>query len=261
MSQMKKYIAHNLYSMKVRKNDFTKDFSSEEIKAMDKDIKKQIKSGDCIECKNVTDIKKYLKKCKMKLIIATANKSKFAEIKKILEGVPFEIVCLAALDIHVQVQEDGTTFLENAIKKTEPISKMYPDDLVVGEDSGLEVNVLGDRPGIFSSRYAGEDGNDKKNNEKLLTELAAVPNAERQARFRCVLALVKNDELLHSCEGILEGIIADSAQGDNGFGYDPIFYLPERGKTTAQLSAEEKNKISHRGQAFRNLKEYLTRIC
>jgi len=193
----------------------------------------------------------------MRLIIATQNQGKLREIKKILEGLSISIISLAQLNRKFRIKEDGETFLENALKKTLPVSRAYPNDYVVGEDSGLEVEYLNLRPGIFSKRYSGKGATDSKNNRKILQELEGVKGKKRAANFRCCLVLVKNSQLIRVFEGKLKGIINEEIKGENGFGYDPIFFLPRRKKTTAQLSLDEKNQISHRAKAFRKLKRYL----
>jgi XTP/dITP diphosphohydrolase len=193
----------------------------------------------------------------MRLIIATRNKGKFREIKKILGGLSIKIISLNELNNRIKIKEDGRSFFENAFKKAEAVSRKYPFDYVVGEDSGLEVKYLGNRPGIQSRRYSGKNSTDLKNNLKLLKELEGIKKKERIARFSCVIALVKGSRLVKRFEGKLSGFINDKIVGRRGFGYDPIFYLPRYKKTIAQMPLKEKNKISHRAKAFTKLKKFL----
>ncbi|OQX85097.1 MAG: non-canonical purine NTP pyrophosphatase, RdgB/HAM1 family [Candidatus Omnitrophica bacterium 4484_70.2] len=193
----------------------------------------------------------------VRLIVATKNKNKFKEIKKIIKGVKIPVICWGELEGNIEIKEDGKSFFENALKKAQTVSKYYPQDLVVGEDSGLEVEALGNEPGIFSRRYSGKHSTDLKNNLKVLHNLAGKEGKERKACFRCVVVLVKGGKLIKKFEGKLRGFIYHKMVGKRGFGYDPIFYLPRYKKTVAQLSLREKNKISHRAQAFSKLKEYI----
>lgn len=195
----------------------------------------------------------------MKLIIATSNKHKFKEIKKILKGLPLKLLSLADLEERIRIVENGSSFFENALKKAQAVSKKYPDCLVLGEDSGLEVNFLDFRPGIYSKRYSGKNATDEKNNLKLLKELKDVKRNKRCARYRCAVAVVKNGKLVKKCEGRLCGYIYEKLAGDGGFGYDPLFFLPKYGKTVAQIPLSEKNKISHRACAFNKLRDYLVK--
>lgn len=194
----------------------------------------------------------------MRLIIATKNKGKLREIKKILQGVGIPIISLNQLDRKFNIKENGKTFRANAVKKAIAVSKVYPDDYVVGEDSGLEVQFLGGGPGVYSRRYSGKGSSDKKNNLKILRELQSVDRKNRRACFCCWASLFKNARLVKSFSGKLNGFISDKIRGTAGFGYDPVFYLPKYKKTAAQLPRNEKNKISHRAKAFSKLREYLT---
>ena len=194
----------------------------------------------------------------MRLIIATANKGKLKEIKKILKGIKIPIICLAQLDKKFHIKENGKTFLENAIKKTAPVSKHYGKDLVVGEDSGLEVNYLTGDPGIYSKRFSGKNSTDLKNNRKVLKLLEGVPKNGRRCAFRCVLVLMHKGKVIKSFQGRLSGYVNDRIIGKNGFGYDPVVYLPKYKKTVAQLPLTVKNSLSHRAQAFCKLRTYLT---
>jgi XTP/dITP diphosphohydrolase len=194
----------------------------------------------------------------MRLIVATSNKNKLKEIRQILSGLNLPIVCLADLRKKVRIVENAKTFAGNAAKKALPVSKLYPKDLVLGEDSGLAVDYLKGAPGVRSKRYASASGDQERNNVKLLKALAAVPASKRRCRFYCVLTVAQNGTLLQSFEGVLSGEVAGEPAGGNGFGYDPVFYLPQYKKTVAQLPLSLKNRISHRAKAFRQLKKYLT---
>lgn len=196
----------------------------------------------------------------MRLIIATKNKSKFKEIKAILKGINITLVSLTQLKKKISIRENGITFLENAFKKARLVSKVYKDDYVVGEDSGLVVDCLEGAPGVFSKRYSGSKATDIKNNRKLLGKLKDVRGKQRRAYFCCCLALAKNGRLIKKFEGKVTGLINYTPEGKGGFGYDPVFYLPRRRKTMAQLLPVEKNKISHRARAFFKLKKYLQKL-
>jgi len=193
----------------------------------------------------------------MRLIVATNNKDKFKEIKKILSSLKLEILYLKDLNRNFNIREDKKTFFENAFKKAKVISKIYKDDLVVGEDSGLIVDYIYPRPGVYSKRYAGKNVTYLENNLKLLKELEGVKFKDRSAKFICSVVLLKNAKLIKSFEGSVRGFISEKIMGNNGFGYDPIFYLPKFKKTFAELPLSLKNKISHRGKAFNLLKKYL----
>ncbi len=196
----------------------------------------------------------------MRLIVATKNKDKFKEIKKMLRGLRLQILSLDDLDRDVKIKEDGKTFFENALKKAMVVSKIFKEDLVVADDSGLEVEFLDNKPGVFSRRYAGENATYYENNLKLLKELEGVEKKKRKAAFKCVAVLVKNQKLIRKFEGQLKGFISEKMLGKKGFGYDPVFYLPKYKKTVAQVSLKEKNKISHRAKAFLALKKYLAKF-
>ena len=193
----------------------------------------------------------------MRLIIATKNKDKFREIKKILKGLEIELVYLGNFQKQIKIKEDGKSFSDNAFKKALTVSRKYKLDLVVGDDSGLEVPYLDNRPGIFSKRYAGKYADYYDNNIKLLGELDGVFKSKRLAKFCCAVALVRSGKLLKRFDGNMIGFINDKLSGKGGFGYDPLFYLPAYKKTVAQLPLKEKNKISHRAKAFGKLKKFL----
>ena len=195
----------------------------------------------------------------MRLIIATQNKGKLREIKGILKGIGIPIISLIELKKKFRIVENRKTFTENATKKAVSVSKAYRRDYVLGEDSGLVVNYLGGLPGVYSKRYAGKSGNSKKNNAKLLKKLYGVATSKRRAYFCCDLVLAKAGKVIKRFEGRLKGCVHTESKGTNGFGYDPVFYLPQYKKTVAQLPLSTKNKISHRAKAFQKLKIYLSK--
>lgn len=195
------------------------------------------------------------------LLLATTNPGKARELLAILSEAPCQWVTLADLGISVEVEESGHTFAENALLKARTYCQMTGLP-TLADDSGLEVDALGGEPGVSAKRYAGENATDPQRIAFLLQKMQGVPWGRRTARFRSVIALAFPDGRTYTVEGVLEGVIAFAPQGTGGFGYDPVFYLPEKGKTVAQLSIEEKNAISHRGRAARQavqlLKELLT---
>ncbi|WP_057979402.1 XTP/dITP diphosphatase [Caloramator mitchellensis] len=186
-----------------------------------------------------------------RLILASNNKHKVDEIKVILKQFNIDVLSLEEAGIDVEVEEDGRTFEENAMKKAVEICKIT-NLPVIADDSGLEVFALNGEPGVYSARYSGEHGNYKKNNEKLLKELSNIPEEERSARFVTVIAFVSPEGEKFTARGEVLGKIAFEEKGSNGFGYDPLFIYPELNKTFAELSSEEKNKISHRKRALDN---------
>jgi XTP/dITP diphosphohydrolase len=190
------------------------------------------------------------------ILIATTNKGKVKEFEALLQPKGLIVKSLLDFDQPIHVEETGTTFRENAILKAETVSAAF-GEIVIADDSGLEIDALGGRPGVYSARYAGEDKNDKANIEKVLYELQGVPFEKRTARFRCALALAVPDKETIVVEGTCEGLIIEQPIGENGFGYDPIFYVKEKGKTMAQLSKNEKNEISHRSDALKKLSNLL----
>lgn len=189
------------------------------------------------------------------LIVATKNSGKIKEFKQILERKGYTIKSLLDYPEIEDVVEDGTTFAENALKKARTIAKHFQRG-VIADDSGLVVDALNGEPGIYSARYAGEDKCDKRNNEKLLRELEGVPLDKRTASYVCAIALAYPDGEEVVFEGSCYGIIAKEPSGKNGFGYDPLMYIPEMGLTMAELSPQEKNQISHRAMALKKLAEY-----
>ena len=192
----------------------------------------------------------------MRIVFATGNEGKMREIRDILAGMEAEIVSMKEAGLSTDVEETGTTFEENAVIKAKAIAELT-DDIVLADDSGLEVDYLNKEPGIYSARYLGEDTSYDIKNKAILDRLEGVPKEERSARFVCAIAAVlPNKEVLVVRETI-EGYIGFEIAGCHGFGYDPIFYVDEFGCSTAELTEEEKNVISHRGKALRVMREKL----
>ena len=184
-----------------------------------------------------------------KLLIATNNQGKVREIKAILNGFYDEIVSLKDEGIKADVVEDGSSFYENAKKKAEEISLMTECD-VIADDSGLCVEALGGAPGIYSARYAGEHATDEENNEKLMNAIREFPEDKRQGKYVCCMVMARGGKEFLNATGECEGVILDKEIGNEGFGYDPMFFLPEYNKTFGQIDPEIKNKISHRSKAL-----------
>ena len=193
-----------------------------------------------------------------RMIFATGNENKMKEIREILGALPLEILSMKEAGVSADIVEDGKTFEENALIKARAICKLA-GEMVLADDSGLEIDYLNKEPGIYSARYMGEDTSYHIKNKSLIDRLEGVPDEKRTARFVCAIAAVFPDGKELVVRGTVEGIIGYEEKGENGFGYDPIFYLPERGCTTAELPPEEKNSISHRGNALRLMKELLER--
>lgn len=191
-----------------------------------------------------------------RLVIATGNVGKLKEIEKLLDDRAFELLTPRDFPDFPDVIEDGTTFEENAIKKAVNASRSSGLP-ALADDSGLVVDALHGKPGVFSARFAGEGANDSDNNAKLLQALEGVPLEKRTAHFRCVVAFCNPDGGCYTFKGKLDGFILESPSGNGGFGYDPLFFVKEYGKTLAELSLEIKNKISHRGKALELMIEYL----
>ena len=191
-----------------------------------------------------------------KIVFATGNAGKIREIQKILGDLSAEIISMKEAGIQIDIEENGTTYEENALIKAREVAK-YTDAIVMADDSGLEVDYLNKEPGIYSARYMGEDTPYSIKNASLIFRLEGVPDAQRTARFVCAIAAVlPNGEELCT-RGVIEGIIGYEERGEGGFGYDPIFFVPELGKSTAELTEDEKNRVSHRGQALEKMKEAL----
>ncbi len=193
----------------------------------------------------------------MKLVIATANKNKIHEIRHKFSGINgLDLLTLEDFSDPPVVIEDGATFHENARKKAWAIAS-FTGLTSMADDSGLEIDALGGRPGVRSARFGGEDASDTDRNRMILEEMRGIPEDKRNARFVCVIAIALPGGECHFAAGTCEGMIADSMKGAHGFGYDPIFYLPEIGKTMAELTIDEKNKISHRAIALDKARELL----
>lgn len=196
---------------------------------------------------------------KRKIIFATGNKNKMTEIRQILGDLGWEILSMKEAGISAEIEENGTTFEENALIKAREVAK-YCDDIVLADDSGLEIDYLNREPGIYSARYAGEDTPYEIKNQMLLERLEGVPREERTARFVCAIAAAIPDHDPIVVRGTIEGYIGDRPAGENGFGYDPIFYVPDLNCSTAELSLEEKNARSHRGNALRAMRDKLKEL-
>ncbi len=194
-----------------------------------------------------------------KLLLATRNAGKAREFSLLLEGSPFELTTLDAEGITGDIEESGRTFQENACLKAAGygLDERY---LVMADDSGLEVDALGGAPGPLSARFGGEGASDADKVNLLLSRLRGVPPDARSARFRCVIAVASGRKVVGLCEGVCEGVISLEARGSAGFGYDPVFYLPELKKTMAELTLEEKNGVSHRARAAREAVRVLSRL-
>lgn len=191
-----------------------------------------------------------------KLIVASNNQGKIKEIKEILKDFNLEVVSLKEANIEANIVEDGNTFIENAYKKAYEIYKLT-GEMVLSDDSGLMVDALDGAPGVFSARFAGEHGNDKKNNEKLLKLLEGKKEEQRTAKFVAAMVLIINKDKILKVQGECNGCIIEEGKGHDGFGYDPLFYIPKLNKTFAEISSAEKNSISHRGKALSKLKDKL----
>lgn len=190
------------------------------------------------------------------IIIASNNQGKIKEIKDILAPVNIQILSLKEANISSHVEEDMGSFKENAIKKAKAVCNLS-GKWALADDSGLVVEALGGQPGIFSARFAGEDADDERNRKKLLSMMRDIPPEQRKAYFYCYIVLLAPDGYMITSEGRCDGYITYEEMGDNGFGYDPIFWVPEYKKTFAQLDASIKNTISHRARALKALKDKL----
>ncbi|GHO91071.1 non-canonical purine NTP pyrophosphatase [Reticulibacter mediterranei] len=190
------------------------------------------------------------------LLLATTNPHKVDEYRAILSDLPFTLLSLNDIQLDMDVEETGTTFRENAELKARAYAQAS-GLLSLADDSGLEIDALDGAPGVYSARFAGVDATYEERFDILLTRLRDVPMGRRTARFRCVISLAEPSGYLRSVDGTIEGVVADAPRGKNGFGYDPIFLVPALGKTTAEITAEQKNKISHRGRAAQLARELL----
>lgn len=200
----------------------------------------------------------------MKLIFATGNMGKMREIREIMADLDVEVLSMKEAGVYADVVEDGTTFMENAFLKAEAIAEKVKekglDAIVLADDSGLVVDALNGEPGIYSARYMGEDTPYSIKNANIIERLEGVPEEDRTARFVCAIAAVLPDGSRMSSEATYEGIIGYEEKGSNGFGYDPILYLPDRGCYSAELDMDEKNRISHRGKALEDMKLQLQEL-
>ena len=193
----------------------------------------------------------------MEIVFATGNKDKMREIRQILGCLSADIKSMKEAGADIDIVEDGSTFEENALIKARAVAKVCGDSIVLADDSGLEIDYLGKEPGIYSARYLGRETPYTEKNSIILDKLKEVPDDERTARFVCAIAACLPDGREIVVRGTMEGQIGHSIAGENGFGYDPIFFLPEYGKTSAELLPEEKNAVSHRGKALRMMEEKL----
>lgn len=192
-----------------------------------------------------------------RIVFATGNENKMKEIRMILEDLGMEILSMKEAGVDVDIVEDGASFEENAEIKARAVARVLTNDIVLADDSGLEIDYLDKAPGIYSARFAGEDTSYDIKNNILLDRMEGVPDEERTARFVCAVAAVFPDGTVDVARETIEGRVAYEPAGDNGFGYDPIFYVPEYGCTTAQMSPEQKNELSHRGKALRSMRAIL----
>jgi XTP/dITP diphosphohydrolase len=188
-----------------------------------------------------------------KLIVASNNEHKILEIKEILSKYSIEVLGLKETGINIDVEENGTTFIENAYKKATEIHNVLENVMVLADDSGLMVECLGGAPGVYSARFAGEHGNYEKNNKKLLDLLKENKDEDKKAKFVCAMVLISDKDAVIKVQGEIEGKIINEERGTNGFGYDPIFYIPEYKMTFAQMDSNLKNSISHRANALNKL--------
>ena len=192
----------------------------------------------------------------MEIIVATKNQGKLREIRDVLKGLKLQIHGLCDFPNVPEIEEDGKSFIENALKKAQFYSN-YFNKMTLTDDSGLEVDALNGSPGIYSARYAGDKASDQENRKKLLKEMEGVPVSKRGARFKCIIAMVSPEGQEAVVEGTCKGRIGFKEVGKRGFGYDPLFILPRYRKTMAQLTLEEKNRVSHRGKALRKLRKII----
>ncbi|MBR6880511.1 MAG: RdgB/HAM1 family non-canonical purine NTP pyrophosphatase [Clostridiales bacterium] len=196
----------------------------------------------------------------MRIIIATGNMDKVREINELLEGTEFEAVSMKEAGISVDIDENADSFRGNALIKARAVSK-FTDDYVMADDSGLCIDALDGAPGIYSARFCGEDSTYEEKFKKIFEMLEGVPEEKRTAHFTCAVAVVRPDKSEFTVEEYFEGVLHEKPCGENGFGYDPIFYVPEYKMTSAQMSPELKNSMSHRGKALRAMVEKLFEKC
>ncbi len=196
---------------------------------------------------------------RQKILFATGNAGKMREIREILQDMDAEILSMKEAGIEADIQENGTTFEENAVIKAKAVAAAagQSEVIVLADDSGLEIDYLNKEPGIYSARYLGENTSYAVKNQNLIDSLEGVPDHKRTARFVCAIAAVLPEGEVITTRGVIEGRIDYEEKGSNGFGYDPIFYVPEFGRTTAELSIDEKNRVSHRARALEDMKTKL----
>ncbi len=193
-----------------------------------------------------------------KIVFATTNKNKIREVNMMMEGFDVKLIPMSELGIDVDIEETGTTFEENAIIKAKAICDLT-GEIALADDSGLEVDYLDGAPGVYSSRFLGEDTPYEIKNDYIIDKLKDAKGKERSARFACAMAMVFPDGDVETCYGTIEGLIGYEQRGNNGFGYDPIVYVPEYEMTTGEMTPELKNSISHRGKALEQMKEVMKR--
>ncbi len=196
------------------------------------------------------------KVCMQTLLLATSNLHKLEEFRAIFSDMPLRLLSLSDIQLAIDVEETGITFAENAKLKARTYAQMS-NMLTLADDSGLEIDALEGAPGVQSARYLGSETSYEERFRVILEQLKGLPLDKRSARFRCVIALVEPSGYIRMVEGVVEGVIADSPRGSNGFGYDPIFFIPELGKTFAELEPEYKNRISHRARAAQSARKLL----
>ncbi len=194
---------------------------------------------------------------KTRIVFATGNENKMKEIRMIMTDLGMEIISMKEAGVNLNIVEDGMSFEENAEIKARAVSRVLTNDIILADDSGLEIDYLDKAPGIYSARFAGEDTSYDIKNRILLDRMEGVPDDQRSARFVCAVAAMFPDGAVSVVRETIEGQVAAEAEGENGFGYDPIFYVSEYGCTTAQMTPEQKNEVSHRGKALRAMKKLL----
>lgn len=195
----------------------------------------------------------------MRIVVATGNRGKLEELAVMLGSLGVDVKSMTDYPGLPEVVEDGETFEENALKKARSVAEAT-GEIALADDSGLEVDFLGGAPGVHSARFAGEEKDDRANNEKLLSLLQGVPTGKRGAGFRCVVALAIPGGGAYTADGVCRGVIGTQPRGEGGFGYDPLFIVPDQGKTFAQLDMDTKNSISHRGRAFARAREFIAEL-
>lgn len=193
------------------------------------------------------------------VIIATQNLGKAKDFEALFRPYGYDVLTLRDIDKEIDVEETGTTFEENAILKAETVAKLL-NKAVIADDSGLEIDALNGEPGVYSARYAGGEKSDEANIDKVLEKMAGIPEEQRHARFRCVLAIAVPGKETKTFSGTCEGYIIEARRGENGFGYDPIFWVPAEGRTLAEMQPQEKAGISHRGNAMREMQQSLSKL-